>query len=217
MYHHIRNYQNLTSKAAQDISVSPQEFDAQLNYLHASGYNTITSQDIVDNTVPCKSVMITFDDGYFDVYQNAFPIMRKYNYVWIIGLIVAKMDESDYLFWRDIYALQSAWWEIASHTWNHAILTRIKNFKLIQEVKNSKKSLEKWFHTPIHIFVYPGWYYDIESLKSVQESSYRYALTTRFWEADLHERKFELRRINIIPGISPEKLADLLEMATLLQ
>jgi peptidoglycan/xylan/chitin deacetylase (PgdA/CDA1 family) len=41
--------------------------------------------------------MITFDDGYHDVFTRAYPIMKEYHFVGIVGLILAKIDESDYL------------------------------------------------------------------------------------------------------------------------
>ncbi len=97
MYHHVREYSTLDI-AAQNISVSPSEFRAQMKFLYENEYNVITSRDIDEDRVPCKSVMITFDDGYYDVFTQAYPIMKEYNFTGIIGLILAKIDESDYLF-----------------------------------------------------------------------------------------------------------------------
>lgn len=68
-----------------------------MQFLHDNKYSIITSHDIQSGTVPCKSVMITFDDGYYDVFTGAYPIMKEYNFVGIIGVILAKIDESDYL------------------------------------------------------------------------------------------------------------------------
>ena len=48
-------------------------------------YHSITTKDIVKNSVPCKSVMITFDDGYYDVYKNAFPLMKEVNYTGVVA------------------------------------------------------------------------------------------------------------------------------------
>jgi peptidoglycan/xylan/chitin deacetylase (PgdA/CDA1 family) len=96
MYHHVRPYVDLDS-TAKNISVSPEEFRTQMKFLHDNKYVSITSRDIHEGTVPCKSVMITFDDGYHDVFTQAYPIMKQYNFVGIIGLILAKIDESDYL------------------------------------------------------------------------------------------------------------------------
>ena len=97
MYHHVREYSTLDIEA-QNISVSPSEFRAQMKFLYENEYNVITSRDIDEDRVPCKSVMITFDDGYYDVFTQAYPIMKEYKFTGIIGLILAKIDESDYLF-----------------------------------------------------------------------------------------------------------------------
>ena len=86
MYHHIREYTNLENIAAKNISVSPEEFEQQMQYLNQNKYTVITSQDIVNNTVPCKSVMLTFDDGYYDVFTQAYPIMKRFNYVGVIAV-----------------------------------------------------------------------------------------------------------------------------------
>jgi len=80
MYHHVREY-DILSAEARNISVSPEEFEQQMKYLHDNKYKAITSHDILNNTVPCKSVMITFDDGYYDILTQAYPIMKKYKYV----------------------------------------------------------------------------------------------------------------------------------------
>lgn len=88
MYHHIREYDDFSDIAAKNLSVSPEEFHEQLNYLAKNGYHSITTKDITKNTVPCKSVMITFDDGYYDVYKNAFPLMNEVKYKGVIGLIL---------------------------------------------------------------------------------------------------------------------------------
>jgi hypothetical protein len=77
LYHHVREYKNLTEKAAQDISVSPEEFEKQMAYLARAGYTTITTKDIEGNSVPCKSIMITLDDGYDNVYSEAFPVLKN--------------------------------------------------------------------------------------------------------------------------------------------
>jgi len=213
MYHHIREYDEFSDMAAKNLSVSPGEFKEQLNYLAKNWYHSITTKDIVKNSVPCKSVMITFDDGYYDVYKNAFPLMKEVNYTGVVGLILWKIDESDYLFWPDIIELHKANWEIASHTWNHLILTQLSQNALNRQIRDSKKDLEKWFHVSIQTFVYPGGFYGVGAMKTVAQSGYRYAFSTRFWEANLLDHRLKLNRINIPPGITVEQFSELLEKA----
>lgn len=66
--------------------------------------------------------MIMFDDGYYDISTTALPIMQRYGYRGVISLILARLDESDYLTGADVRKMQELDWEIANHTWNHPIL-----------------------------------------------------------------------------------------------
>lgn len=210
MYHHIREY-DILSPEAKNISVSPEELETQMKYLSENGYRSITSHDIQDGTVPCKSVMITFDDGYYDVINQAYPIMKQYNFVGVVGLILAKIDESDYLFWADIRALQKSGWEIASHTWHHPNLSLLDETLLPREIHQSKEDLEKWFHTKVHIFIYPKGRYRYRTLDEIRKSGYIYAFTTQTGKTSLVEKPLELKRIDVIPGMTKESFAQLIE------
>jgi hypothetical protein len=59
--------------------------------------------------------------------------------------------------------------------------------------------------------VYPGGFYNSETLKKVVEADYKYGFTTHQGYAKLGTRNLELNRINIAPGTSPEVLEKMLE------
>lgn len=159
LYHHIRNYSILQNPIAKSLSVSPEEFEKQIKYFHKNGWQTTTLEKIKNNKVPCKTFIISFDDGYYDVYKNAYPVLKKYGYTGVIGLIAAYIDESDYLTGTQIRELNQNGWEIASHTWHHPYLTHTPIHLLAEEINESKHDLEIWFHNPVITFVYPGGYY----------------------------------------------------------
>jgi len=211
MYHHVRPYTDFTNISARNLSVSPTEFEQQMAYFYWAWWNSLKIRDIRGNTVPCKSFLITFDDGYYDVYKNAFPILKKYGYTGIISLIPAHIDESDYLSGDQIRDLMKNKWEIASHTWTHPILTQTPIEKLSKEIYNSKIDLEKWFWESITVFAYPGWFYGPETLKKVKDSRYKYGFTTHNGYAKLGSKNLELNRINIAPGTGPEELQEILK------
>lgn len=213
MYHHIREYSWLKDVAAKNLSVSPLEFKKQLDYLEQNWYKTITTADIKNDYVLCGSVMLTFDDGYDNVSSTALPLMQERWFRWIASIIIEKMDEEGYMSGVNIRTLQQHNWEIASHTWNHPILTGLPVNAIPFQIYDSKKSLENWFHTKINTFVYPGWYYWPETLSLTEQAWYKYAFTTRFGEADIWWKNLELRRIDITPGTTPEKLGELLRKA----
>lgn len=206
MYHHIRDYSE--DKKTNDISVSPEEFEAQIRFLSHKWYRSITPRDIHQNSVPCHSVMIMFDDWYYDVLTNALPIMNKYRYRGVISLILSRLDESDYLTGGNIIKMQSFDWEIANHTWDHPILRSKSESELNHQINDSKHDLEKWFSIPgwVQSFVYPGGFYDAQSLNVLRASWHMYGFNTHHGLSDLSESHLELNRINMLPGITPEKL-----------
>ncbi len=206
MYHHIREYSD--DKKTNDISVSPEEFEAQIRFLSQKWYRSITPRDIHQNFVPCRSVMIMFDDGYYDVSTNALPIMNKYRYRGVISLILSRLDESDYLTGKDVIKMQNLDWEVANHTWDHPILRLKSEPELNRQINDSKRDLEKWFSIVewVRAFVYPGGFYDAQSLDALRASSHMYGFNTHHGLSDLTKSHLELNRINMLPGTTPEKL-----------
>jgi peptidoglycan/xylan/chitin deacetylase (PgdA/CDA1 family) len=66
------------------LFVSPALFEQRLRLLRDGGFNVLTLQDGLDRlyrgTLPPKSVAITFDDGTFDFYRHAVPLLEKYRF-----------------------------------------------------------------------------------------------------------------------------------------
>jgi peptidoglycan/xylan/chitin deacetylase (PgdA/CDA1 family) len=61
--------------------VAPAVFEQQMRFLK-SCYRVLSLRELVERSqrgdVPSRSVAITFDDGYSDNYENAFPILKRY-------------------------------------------------------------------------------------------------------------------------------------------
>ena len=78
MYHSI-----LKDSARQGkYVVSPEVLASDLDALHERGYETVTVEDLVAYTqsgapLPKKPVMLTFDDGYYNNYVYACPLLRQ--------------------------------------------------------------------------------------------------------------------------------------------
>lgn len=77
MYHHVSPNPGL-------VTVSPETFVAQMEYLATRGYTALGADVFAaflrgECEVPEKSVLITFDDGYLDNYVYAHPILQKFS------------------------------------------------------------------------------------------------------------------------------------------
>ncbi len=80
MYHGI-----LTDPARQgQYILSPTQFEHDLQYIRDAGYTTVTVADLIayvdDGTpLPDKPIMLTFDDGYYNNYLYAYPLLKAYS------------------------------------------------------------------------------------------------------------------------------------------
>ena len=64
------------------LLIAEDTFDEQMKYLHDNGFTTLTLDEFYDwykgdIEVPEKSVVVTFDDGYYGTYYLAYPIIKK--------------------------------------------------------------------------------------------------------------------------------------------
>ena len=78
MYHSISN----DTKQQGEYVIAPQKLEDDLNELKKRGYTTITIQELIDYTennkeLPKKPIMLTFDDGYYNNYLYAYPLLKE--------------------------------------------------------------------------------------------------------------------------------------------
>ena len=94
MYHSV----NSKESKAGDYVITPQALRGDLEWLQKNGYHTVVVQDLLDyveqgTPLPEKPVMITFDDGYYNNYLNAFPLLQEFQMKAVISIIVSETDK----------------------------------------------------------------------------------------------------------------------------
>jgi peptidoglycan/xylan/chitin deacetylase (PgdA/CDA1 family) len=76
MYHRVADL----SVDPYEIAVSPHHFRDQMDYLQQNCY-PMRFLDFVDavqqRSIPPRAVVVTFDDGYVDNYENALPVLEE--------------------------------------------------------------------------------------------------------------------------------------------
>ncbi|TRW95122.1 poly-beta-1,6-N-acetyl-D-glucosamine N-deacetylase PgaB [Candidatus Methylobacter oryzae] len=119
-----------SSLNAMDVSVD--HFEEHLLWLKKNGYKIVSVQNVLDaaagkNSIPDKSVLLTFDDGYQSFYTRVFPLLKKYHYpatVALIGTWIEGIDTPDeagkqLLNWSQVREMvKSGLVEMASHTYD---------------------------------------------------------------------------------------------------
>ena len=130
MYHGLlkdKKYQNR-------FFISPSLFEKDLKYLKENNYTPVFVQDLiayVDNGTPLpeKPILITFDDGYYNNYVYAYPLLREYDMKAVISIIGSLTDKStlimdenpaySYLTWDEVKELSaSGYIEIQNHSYD---------------------------------------------------------------------------------------------------
>jgi len=80
------------------LLIAEDTFEEQMKYLHDEGYTTLTPDELCEwyegKEFPEKSVMITFDDGYYGTYYLAYPIIKKYDQAATVFCIGHHIDET---------------------------------------------------------------------------------------------------------------------------
>lgn len=78
-------------------TISAQQLISHFNWLKNNGYNVISWQQVIDaeqgkSTLPPKSVVLSFDDGYETMYSVIFPILKAYNYSAVFAPVSSWID-----------------------------------------------------------------------------------------------------------------------------
>ena len=152
LYHHI------SETIDTQYNVHPEHFAEQMKWLHDRGYMTITIADVArvirdGGDLPTRPVILTFDDGYLDVYLNAYPILQQYGYVATFYIIGETVETTGNLNTKKLLKLLASGWEIGSHSMTHADLTKDSDWEY--EIYYSKIMLEDKLGTEIRTFAFP--------------------------------------------------------------
>ena len=147
----VLNYHQVEEKDGNPLTLWPDQFEAQMAYLAEEGYTPITIDEMMDALengapLPEKPVIITFDDGYADNYEYAYPILKKYGFKATIFLIYDFTNTyPNYLTWDQINEMkESGLIHFESHTMTHANLAELTSVdELRHEIADSHDLLSQ--------------------------------------------------------------------------
>jgi peptidoglycan/xylan/chitin deacetylase (PgdA/CDA1 family) len=113
-------------------------------------------------------VSFTFDDGWSDSYNYAYPVLSKYGYVGTLFIISGDVGSWDgILTWNQISTLHSRGWEVANHTHSHPDLTTLSDSALALELDQSVSEFRAHGYTKLG-FATPYGSYDDRVLKAIK-------------------------------------------------
>ncbi|MBW9157400.1 polysaccharide deacetylase family protein [Clostridium tagluense] len=208
----ILTYHCIGYEKNNGLKVPAQQFKEQMKYIKDKGYATITLQQlskfILENKpIPQKSVVITFDDGYVDNYQYAFPILKSLNLKATVFVIPKTIDKrKGYMTSNQLKELQANGIDIQSHTLDHEELTTLSYERQLNTLKESKKILENILGKKVNYIAYPYAKYNDNTIKAAKDAGYVMGFILGGRVARKNDGIYTLHRICVIPSDSMEVL-----------
>lgn len=219
MYHYISEPPPGSDIYRVDLSVTPDSFREQMAFLSENGYTPIDletlSLAIVNQaTLPEKAVILTFDDGYLDNYEHAFPILQEYGFEGTFFVVTEFIDRGreGYMTWEMIVEMSRAGQRIESHSKTHPDLALKSRDGLIFEILGAQETIAAHIGYRPRYFCYPGGTYSHETIEILRELDYWGAVTTQNGSWHGFDDRFEWRRVRIRNTTTIEEFGRLLDM-----
>ena len=202
------------------LRVDKDNFNRQMEYLYENKYSVVPLTEMINKlnlgreTENKKFISITFDDGYADNIEFAVPVLKKYGFSATIFITTGYLDEEGrrdkywdkwgYLTTEDIRRLISSGFEIGSHSLSHGHLTSLDDASIRREISDSKRTLEGLTNNKVTLFSYPHGAFNKRVEDALKGEGYSAACTSITGFNNNKSNVFELKRIEIRGGDSPE-------------
>ncbi|MDB4349456.1 polysaccharide deacetylase family protein [Omnitrophica bacterium] len=196
------------------IRLDKEMFYSQMKSLKEDGCNIWTLKEAIacvkeKKSMPQKTTVITFDDGYKDNIINAAPIMEEFGFRAIFFVTVDYIGKAktsaqrDWQHWEcmdesDLVELKKRGHDIGSHSLNHVDLTKLDSASKTEEIGRSKKEIGSLLDKEVNFFSYPYGHFDEEIVKIVRDSGYEAACTTVVNGNDAASDIYRLKRTEIV-------------------
>lgn len=205
MYHSVDQDDALCN----DYTIHVSTFREQMQWLADEGFTTILpSQLLSGEPLPEKAVLITFDDGYADNYELAYPVLRELDCKAVISLITGYIgQDDDFLTWEMCREMMdSGLVEFGCHTHKLHVLPGIQRLReetqeeyearVFPDVEQSIAQIEENLGVTPVFFAYPQGIADEWAFDFIHE---KFPVTVLTWSGynNVSYGLHNLRRYNI--------------------
>jgi peptidoglycan/xylan/chitin deacetylase (PgdA/CDA1 family) len=208
MYHYIRPAPSTyTDYLGYRLTVTPSDFNAQMDWLGANGYHPVDFNDLRAYfggvaPLPSKPVVITLDDGYADLYAAAYPILHSHKFKAVAYIVTSFVDQSRYVTAAQVVEMDHNGIEIASHTVDHANLSKASLYWAQVQLTSSKRWLENLTGHSIVDFAYPSGKYSATAIAALETTGYDTAVTEQYGFVHSRADRYLWTRVRVGGGES---------------
>ena len=136
-----------------DLTVDKDQLEAHFNSLHKGRYNTILMSELIAfvegrAALPEKPVLITFDDGFKNNFDIAYPLARRYGIRLNFFVVPSFIQRGEYrgspiMTADDIRSLHPSWVEIGLHSFEHQSYNQMTPVKMGQDIDDTMAALRE--------------------------------------------------------------------------
>ncbi len=225
-YHRIANSGPV---GLREYRLPVEAFEAQVSYLRQQGYYSVDLFEwslgkLTGKPASGRPILITFDDGYRDFIDFAWPVLHHHGLsamVFVVPHKVGSVSDWDLRFgnpaplldWAQIRQLRCEGVRFGSHTATHQPLSNIPIDDAIKEATRSRTLLQQQLGEEVDAIAYPWGVSDARIRRELIRCGYKLGLTTNSGLAALNDDLMALPRIEIFGSDSLAAFAKKLESA----
>ncbi len=222
MYHYLSVPPPDADIYREDLSIEPDVFREQLQWLKDNGYEAITLTELVYALaigwprLPERPVVLTFDDGYIDNYENAFPMLQEFGYTATFFILtdVTDREQEGYMTWDMYREMADAGMDIQIHGREHLQMSNRDDAWLLFHLRGSQETLQAELGYQARFLSYPSGKYDENTIRAARQYGYWAAVTTASGSTQRSDQIYELERLRISNGIPLDRFSILIREAT---
>ena len=183
----ILQYHHVSTETPASTSLSSKQFEAHMTYLKDNGFSILPLPEVItalnnQQQLPDKTIVITFDDGYTSVYQNAYPVLKQLNWPFTILVTTGLIDNNPGLYasWDQLREMADNGATIANHTVTHPYLLELNQNeskqawlnRVVDEINSAENTIKSETGHNYKILAYPYGEHDENLQTLINEMGY---------------------------------------------
>ncbi len=203
--------------------VTPAALIKQMQFLRRKGFYSVTLEQwhtarITRTPLKGRAIIITFDDGYRDFAEHAWPILRLHGFgalVFLVSDCIGKSNEWDAHYgeelplmgWDEIRDLTRRGVQFGAHSATHPSMTALTAEQIVVEAARCRSIIQRKLGVSVYAFAYPYGDEDPAVHHLVEGCGFRFGLSCRPGRSTFDDDPLALRRIEIAGDDSIETFA----------
>ena len=172
MYHHF------SDTKPKSTSVSPELFEQHLQYLQDNHFKVLKLKTMLahlkEGNLPDKCVVLTADDAYQSIAENAYPLLEKYQMPMSVFVATEPMDKKypAMMSWQKMRDIQGEIMQFYNHTSTHSHLLDLNKEQVKVKITQAQNRLEQQLGKREKILAYPYGEASLAILNQVKNMGY---------------------------------------------